>query len=156
MTEISEAKARAQWDAMNPTSKENLLRVVRNEAEAMMKLASVPENWESPTPCGHWQVRDIVGHMVDVTEGYLAAFRMAREGEVAPPPFGLLTMAERLDANALDFRSVSQDDLLARLEALPGTLWVRDLRLTANSESDNTLRGELTLTIFVDRTDSTN
>jgi Tfp pilus assembly protein PilO len=47
-------------------------------------------------------------------------------------------------------------DLLARLEALPGTLWVRDLRLTANSETDNTLRGELTLTIFVDRTDYAN
>jgi len=40
-----------------------------------------------------------------------------------------------------------------RLEALPGTLWVRDLRLHANSENDNTLRGELTLTIFVDRAD---
>jgi Tfp pilus assembly protein PilO len=43
--------------------------------------------------------------------------------------------------------------LLKRLEGLPGTLWVRDLRLHANSETDNTLRGELTLTIFVDRAD---
>jgi hypothetical protein len=47
-------------------------------------------------------------------------------------------------------------DLLQRLEALPGTLWVRDLRLSANSETDNTLRGELTLTIFVDRADYAN
>lgn len=47
-------------------------------------------------------------------------------------------------------------DLLHRLEALPGTLWVRDLRLHANSENDNTLRGELTLTIFVDRADYAN
>jgi Tfp pilus assembly protein PilO len=42
-------------------------------------------------------------------------------------------------------------DLIRRLESLPGTIWVRDLRLHANSETDNTLRGELTLTIFVDR-----
>jgi Tfp pilus assembly protein PilO len=46
-------------------------------------------------------------------------------------------------------------DLIRRLESLPGTLWLRDLRLQA-SENDNTLRGELTLTIFVDRTDYAN
>ena len=47
-------------------------------------------------------------------------------------------------------------DLLHRLESLPGTLWVRDLRLHASTEGSNTLRGELTLTIFVDRTDYSN
>jgi len=41
-------------------------------------------------------------------------------------------------------------DLLRRMEALPGTIWVRDLKLTAQSETDNQLHGELTLTIFVD------
>jgi Tfp pilus assembly protein PilO len=44
-------------------------------------------------------------------------------------------------------------DFVHRLEAIPGTLWIRDLRLQAASENDNTLRGELTLTIFVDRSD---
>jgi Tfp pilus assembly protein PilO len=47
-------------------------------------------------------------------------------------------------------------DLVHRLESLPGTVWVRDLRLQAASDSDNTLRGELTLTIFVDRADYAN
>jgi len=47
-------------------------------------------------------------------------------------------------------------DLLRRLGALPGTLWIRDLRLHTNSEADNSLRGELTLTIFVDRADYAN
>ncbi|HMC11439.1 MAG TPA: type 4a pilus biogenesis protein PilO [Pirellulaceae bacterium] len=47
-------------------------------------------------------------------------------------------------------------DLLRRLEALPGTLWVRELRLHTSSENDNTLKGELTLTIFVDRADYAN
>jgi hypothetical protein len=47
-------------------------------------------------------------------------------------------------------------DLLHRLEALPGTMWVRDLRLQAGSTDDSTLRGELTLTIFVDRADYAN
>ncbi len=115
MAETHAATAREQWDAMNPASKENLLRVVREEAEGMFELAEVPENWEHATPCGHWQVRDIVAHMVDVTEGYLEAFRIARAGETAPPPIGLLTMAERLDEHALAFRSVPQQELLQRL-----------------------------------------
>jgi uncharacterized protein (TIGR03083 family) len=115
MAKTQAASARVQWDAMNPASKENLLRVVREEAEGMFELAEVPENWEHSTPCGHWQVRDIVAHMVDVTEGYLEAFRIARAGETAPPPIGLLTMAERLDEHALAFRSVPQQELLQRL-----------------------------------------
>ena len=47
-------------------------------------------------------------------------------------------------------------DLVHRLEGLPGTIWLRDLRLQAPSDTDNTLRGELTLTIFVDRSDYAN
>jgi Tfp pilus assembly protein PilO len=47
-------------------------------------------------------------------------------------------------------------DLLHRLEALPGTMWVRDLRLQANGAGDSMLRGEMTLTIFVDRADYAN
>lgn len=104
-----------EWDATNPASKENLLRAVREEAERMIALAEVPENWEAPTASGHWQVRDIVGHMVDVTEGYLNAFGIAREGGEAPPPHGLLPMAQVLDEHAQAFRSESQPAMIQRL-----------------------------------------
>jgi uncharacterized protein (TIGR03083 family) len=115
MADSQEITARAQWDATNPASKDNLLRVVREQAERMLQLAEVPENWEKSTPCGHWQVRDIVAHMVDVTEGYLEAFRIARAGESAPAPIGLLAMAERLDERSLAMRPVPQSELLQRL-----------------------------------------
>lgn len=115
MADSQEITARAEWDATNPASKDNLLRVVREQAERMLQLAEVPENWEKSTPCGHWQVRDIVAHMVDVTEGYLEAFRIARAGESAPAPIGLLAMAERLDERSLDMRPVPQSELLHRL-----------------------------------------
>jgi uncharacterized protein (TIGR03083 family) len=105
------------WDAMNPASKSNLLRVVREEAAGMLALASPPENWQAPTASGHWQVRDIIGHMVDVTEGYLEAFRLARSGAEAPAPHGLRIMGERLDQAAQAFRSVPQAELLERLQA---------------------------------------
>ena len=115
MADSQEITARAEWDATNPASKDNLLRVVREEAERMLQLAEVPENWEKSTPCGHWQVRDIVAHMVDVTEGYLEAFRIARAGESAPAPIGLLAMADRLDERSLAMRPVPQSELLQRL-----------------------------------------
>ena len=115
MADSQEITARAEWDATNPASKDNLLRVVREQAERMLQLAEVPENWEKSTPCGHWQVRDIVAHMVDVTEGYLEAFRIARAGESAPAPIGLLAMADRLDERSLAMRPVPQSELLQRL-----------------------------------------
>ena len=115
MAQTQQSDTPAQWDATNPASKDNLLRAVREEAERMFELASVPENWEKPTASGHWQVRDIIGHMVDVTEGYLAAFKTAREGGETPAPYGLLTMGQLLDEHAQAFRSVPQAELMRRL-----------------------------------------
>jgi Tfp pilus assembly protein PilO len=43
-------------------------------------------------------------------------------------------------------------ELLGRLESLPGTIWIRDLRLTGDPAAGQ-IRGDLTLTIFVDRAD---
>ena len=33
------------------------------------------EAWEAPTGAGHWQVRDVVGHIVDTTEAYFVGVR---------------------------------------------------------------------------------
>src|SRR3954466_15679044 len=115
MAETEDATTQAEWDVMNPASKENLLRVLREEADRTFRLAAVRENWQKPTASGHWQVRDIVGHMVDVTEGYLNAFRIAREEGEAPPPHGLLPRAELLDEHAQAFRSESQPAMMQRL-----------------------------------------
>ncbi|HZC26307.1 MAG TPA: maleylpyruvate isomerase family mycothiol-dependent enzyme [Actinopolymorphaceae bacterium] len=103
------------WNAMTFEGKDNLLRVVRQEAEGMFALAEQPGAWEAPTACAKWQVRDVIGHLVDVTEGYFAAFDNARGGVAAPDPFGLPVMGERLDERAQAFRSVSQHEMLARL-----------------------------------------
>jgi uncharacterized protein (TIGR03083 family) len=115
MAETEVTTTPAEWDAMNPASKENLLRVLREEAERTFELAEEPENWEKPTASGHWQVRDIIGHMVDVTEGYLETFRRTRAGEPGEDPFGLLTMGRRLDERAQSFRSLPQAEMMRRL-----------------------------------------
>ena len=62
--------------------------------------------WEAPTGAGHWQVRDIVGHIVDTTEAYFASFDAARSHADVEPAYGLPGMAARVDAQAQALRSV--------------------------------------------------
>jgi uncharacterized protein (TIGR03083 family) len=104
-----------EWNAMTYAGKENLLRVVRNEAEQMFALADSDEVWEAPTGAGHWQVRDIVAHLVDTTESYFVAFDAARGGTEVAPAYGLPGMAERADKQALALRTVPREQLMQRL-----------------------------------------
>lgn len=108
---------REQWNVMSHVGKDNLLGTVRAEAERFFALAEVPENWQSPTASGHWQVRDLVGHLVDTTEGYLERFQTTRDGGTAEPIAPLTDMARFADQRALEFRNVSRDELLPRLRA---------------------------------------
>jgi uncharacterized protein (TIGR03083 family) len=94
--------------------KEFLLNLDRAErAEFYRLLDEAP--WEGKTASGHWQVRDLCGHMIDVTESYLDRFALARAGKEAPAPLGLPGMASKLDEGATSFRSLSKADALARL-----------------------------------------
>jgi uncharacterized protein (TIGR03083 family) len=107
--------AGSEWDATNFAAKDNLLRIVREEAESFFSLAEVPENWQSPTTSGHWQVRDLVGHLVDTTEGYLDRFEITRTGGTAEALAPITDMASMADKRALELRSVGREELLARL-----------------------------------------
>ena len=83
----------SEWNAMTYEGKDTILRVVRDEAERMFALAEDPDAWDAPTACDGWTTADIVGHIVDTTEGYFSAFDAARgKGEV-PAPHGLPAMA---------------------------------------------------------------
>ena len=100
MTTAEQEKAQVQWDATNFAAKDNLLRVVREEAENLFAFAEVPANWESPTAAGHWQVRDIASHLVDTTEGYLHRFETTRAGEPVEGLAPLTAMAVTADERA--------------------------------------------------------
>jgi len=95
--------------------KEFLLNLDRAERAEFYKLLDEAP-WEGKTASGHWQVRDLCGHMIDVTEGYLDRFALARAGKEAPAPLGLPGMATKLDEGATRFRSLSKADALARLK----------------------------------------
>src|SRR5437762_9118645 len=101
---------------MEYAGKQFLLDLDRAErAEFYRLLDEAP--WEGPTASGHWQVRDLCGHMIDVTEGYLERFAVARAGQEAPPPLGLPIMAAKLDEAATSFRSLSKEQAITRLKA---------------------------------------
>jgi uncharacterized protein (TIGR03083 family) len=105
-----------EWNAMTYEGKDTILRVVREEAESLFAMADDPEAWERPTPCEGWTTRDIVGHIVDTTEGYFTAFDAAR-GTGEAPQHGLTVMAELANAGATRFRDASQAEMMDRLRA---------------------------------------
>jgi uncharacterized protein (TIGR03083 family) len=107
----------SEWNAMTYTGKDTILRVVREEAARMFALAEQPGAWEAPTACESWQVRDVIGHLVDTTEGYFKAFEVAQSGATAPDAFGLGGMHERAGASAQAFRELSQPELMTRARA---------------------------------------
>lgn len=103
------------WNGMTYEGKENLLRVVRAEAERFFALVSEPDAWEAPTACEGWEVRDVVGHLVDATEGYFPAFDAARGTGAAEAPYGVRGMAARVDDRSRAFRGTPQVAMTDRL-----------------------------------------
>jgi uncharacterized protein (TIGR03083 family) len=101
---------------MDYSGKDTVLDVVRTERAGFYRIIDDPSNWEAPTRSGHWQVRDLVAHMIDVTEGYLTRWDMARRKEEASA-LGLLVMAQELDRVALTYRNLPREEVIARLKA---------------------------------------
>jgi uncharacterized protein (TIGR03083 family) len=104
--------------AVNPmdySGKDTVLDVVRTERAKFYNIIDDPKNWEVQTRCEDWEVRDIAGHMIDVTEGYLSRWDMARKNEPADA-VGLLVMGETLNDHAQEFRSLPREQVIARLK----------------------------------------
>jgi uncharacterized protein (TIGR03083 family) len=102
--------------------KQFLLNLDRAERAEFYKLLDEAP-WEGPTAAGHWQVRDVCGHLTDVTEAYLERFALARAGQEAPPALGLPIMAGKLDEGATRFRSLSKEQAIARLKTASDKLF---------------------------------
>jgi uncharacterized protein (TIGR03083 family) len=107
----------SEWNFMDYESKDNLLRVLREEASGLLALASDPGSWEAPTSAGHWQVRDVVGHLVDTSEGYFKCFDAARGAGTAPEALGVRGMDKHVDAGAMAFRGTAQGEMIDRLQS---------------------------------------
>jgi len=102
-------------NSMDYSGKDTVLDVVRTESADFFKIVDDPDNWNVQTRCTEWEVRDIVGHMIDVTEGYLTRWEKARNNEPIDTA-GLLVMGESLNKNAQAFRSLPREQAIGRLK----------------------------------------
>ncbi len=116
----------SEWDATSYEGKPTILRVVRDEAENFFALAEQSGAWDAPTACESWRVKDVVGHLIDTTEGYFNSFDIARNGAETPQAYGLAGMHERAGESAQQFHDLSQAATMERaradLEKLMGIL----------------------------------
>jgi uncharacterized protein (TIGR03083 family) len=103
-------------NSMDHSGKDTVVDVVRTERTNFYDIIDDPDNWYVQTRCTEWEVRDIVGHMIDVTEGYLSRWDMARNNEPADT-LGLLVMGETLNDHAQAFRSLPREEAIARLKS---------------------------------------
>jgi uncharacterized protein (TIGR03083 family) len=103
------------WNAMTYDGKETVLRVVRQQANGFIALAEVPETWRARTACPEWEVRDIVGHIVDTTETYFTGFDAARSSAEVEPAYGLVGMAKRAEEQGKSYRDLPQAEMVERL-----------------------------------------
>lgn len=102
-------------NTMSYEAKPLMLDVIRTERAKFYEVTEDPANWEVQTRCMEWQTRDLVGHMIDVTETYLERWEAARKGGPADV-YGLPAMAERASGRALAFRSLPREEAIARLK----------------------------------------
>ena len=105
----------SEWNAMTYDGKATILRVVRDEAARFFAMVEDPKTWAAPTACEGWSTGDVVGHIIDTTEGYFRAFDAAHGSGEVPAPYGLAVMAEKANAGATAFRGVPQAELVQRL-----------------------------------------
>ncbi len=103
---------------INPMAADGMpvvMDTLKRDRRKFFDLVEDPKNWNVQTRCTEWEVRDLVGHMIDVTEGYLERWEAARaQHEVGA--LGLQVMGEKLNDRALEFRSLSRDEALNRLK----------------------------------------
>lgn len=103
-------------NSMDYSGKDTVLDVIRKESADFFRLVEDPGNWNVQTRCTEWEVRDMVGHMIDVTEGYLTRWESARKNEPRDT-VGLLVMSRDLNDHAQSFRSLPREEAISRLKA---------------------------------------
>ena len=102
------------WTSMTSEGTATTPRAVREEAERSFAMAGARGAGEAPTACENWQVRDVIGHLVDTTEGYFKAFETARAGGSAEA-HGLPVMHELAGAGGKAFRDIPQAEMMGRI-----------------------------------------
>jgi Tfp pilus assembly protein PilO len=124
---------------------------VRTVALAQQRLAEtreVGQQWRADAP----QQSELITHFASLSKQAEAA-GVTIERTDPSPAVEMHLLAQQNVVVQFQATFAAAFEFVRRIEAMPGTIWIRNLRLEAASETSNIVRGELTLTIFVDRAD---
>ena len=105
----------APVNPMAAEGKDTVMSVMRRDRANFTRLVSDPKNWNVMTRCTGWETRDLVGHMIDVMEGYFKNWEAAKAGKEGTA-LGLPVMGETLNDHALDFRKLPREEALERFK----------------------------------------
>jgi uncharacterized protein (TIGR03083 family) len=105
----------APVNPMSAEGKATVMSVMRRDRANFTRLVSDSKNWNVMTRCTGWETRDLVGHMIDVMEGYFKNWDAAKAGKDGTA-LGLPVMGETLNDHALDFRKLPREEALARFK----------------------------------------
>jgi hypothetical protein len=71
----------APVNPMSAEGKDTVMNVMRRDRANFTRLVEDPKNWNVMTRCTGWETRDLVGHMIDVMEGYFKNWEAAKAGK---------------------------------------------------------------------------
>ena len=74
------------WNFLEAASKGRIIETLTRQASALFELADDPAHWQVATACEGWELRDMIGHLVDAIESSLTGFALARSGGDPPLP----------------------------------------------------------------------
>jgi uncharacterized protein (TIGR03083 family) len=106
-------------DIIQFSGKEHVLGLIRSEYQETLRMVSEASEteWDNPTPCDMWQVRDLVGHLLDVSFSYAGYFKQGERGWPIEEPRGMRAYGEGLGKSALLYHDLYKWEALGRLDA---------------------------------------
>src|SRR3979411_1694317 len=105
----------APVNPMSAEGKDTVMNVMRRDRANFTRLVEDAANWNVMTRCTGWETRDLVGHLIDVLEGYFCVWHAARRAGT-PTPAGMAAMGGTLNDHALDFRRLGREEALDRFK----------------------------------------
>ncbi len=128
---------------------QGLVLPVDHLARQVARTRQVSDGWQSAAP-SHGELSATYARLT--TEAKAAGIAIERLDPLAPAELQVLS----LHAVTVQFRGRFAEvfEFLRRVEELPASIWISNLRI-GGENSAATLQGEVNLTIFVDRTGST-
>jgi len=147
--EISKLRGRLNERRQHILQAQGLVLPVEQMAKQVTKTRQISDQWRAAAP-SHAELAETFARLT--AEGKSAGVSLERLDPRPPDEMNVLSQ----HAVTVQFRGQFAQvfDFLGRVEQLPGTVWITNLRLSGGEGAQTALQGELNMTIFVDRTGS--